>query len=212
MVIALKLAVSVKTVSDDRAARLNGLGNKLMQSCTGRIGYASQADTPDPCTIALGGYRDKTFAVGESSNRPSAFCCSRVGFIDLDISTQSFPAGPHHGQSHLVKHAPCCFVTAQAQIALQGQSTHATFLSRHEPHCSKPSFERKFRILKDRACNDRGFVTASQTFDESPFSPQLAEPAHFGHRYPSGHRSVSRYERQSASFSNCFSSSGWFRG
>ena len=67
----------------------------------------------------------------------------------------SFPAGPHHGQSHLVKHAPRC-VTAQAQIALQGQSTHATFLSRHEPHCSKPSFERKFRILKDRAPPTRG--------------------------------------------------------
>ena len=101
MVIALKLAVSVEAVSDNRAARLNGLGNKLVQSCTGRIWYTSQADTPDPCAIALGGYRDKAFAPGESSNRRSAFCRPIDEF-------KSFSAGPHHGQSHLVLHAPCC--------------------------------------------------------------------------------------------------------
>lgn len=171
MMISLKLAVSVEAVSDNRAARLNGLGNKLVKSCTARIWNTTQADTPDPSAIALGGHCDKAFALGESPNRSAAFCRAPVGFIDLDTPTQSFSSGPHHGQSHLVQHAPCCFVTAQAQIPLQGQSAHATFLSRHEPHCSKPGFDGKFRILKDRACDDGGFVTASQTFDESLLAP-----------------------------------------
>ena len=37
MMISLKLAVSVEAVSDNRAARLNGLGNKLVKSCTAHL-------------------------------------------------------------------------------------------------------------------------------------------------------------------------------
>ena len=62
MMISLKLAVSVEAVSDSRAARLNGLGNKS----AGRVARSVPGYDPggyaDLSAIALGGHCDKAFA------------------------------------------------------------------------------------------------------------------------------------------------------
>jgi len=149
VIVSLKLAVGMETIGDHCAARLDALSDKPVKSRASRIWNTTQANAPNPRSVALGCHRDEAFAVSQSPNSSMAFRCAPVSFVNFYAAAQPLSSGSQHGKAHFLKHTPSSLVAAQPQIPLQGQGTQSAFLSSHEPHGAKPSFQRQFRILKN---------------------------------------------------------------
>ena len=83
VIVSLKLAVGMETIGDHCAARLNALSDKPVKSCASRIWNTTQANAPNPRSVALGRHRDEAFAVSQSPNSSMAFRCAPSRFRQL---------------------------------------------------------------------------------------------------------------------------------
>ena len=75
----------------------------------------------------------------------------KVCLIHLDQAMQALPIRPHHGLAKPVQHCPRRLVAAQAQHALQTQSTDTELLVGDIPDCGEARAQRRAGFVEDRA-------------------------------------------------------------
>ena len=156
------LQVGVQTISSHRAAKVNALGNEAMQSGSGEIRDATQANTPNPFAIFFGRNHNQGFLFRLTTDNVFFFT-TPVGLVYFDDSSQPISTRTHHRSSELVQHGPSRFIATKAQDLLQPQGTHSVLLAGDVPHCPKPSCERQVTVLENRSSRDRHLVSATST-------------------------------------------------
>ena len=127
MDIALQVSVGLQSIGLNRAARLEGLGDKPMQRGSAGVGDVAQPDATDPPTVGLGGHHNQGLVHGLTALH-ARFLPAPVRLVHLHETPQPVAPGTHHRSTQLVKHGPGRLVAAQPQRPLQAQRADTILL------------------------------------------------------------------------------------
>ena len=133
--------VSFPTICNNGAAWFNSLKDKRTEDYRRSVRNSEHTNPANGFPIFFGSNGNQSFLKRLPPSN-TFFKSSQIGFIDLDTTSQSIPAGSNHGSPDFMKPSPCRFITAKAKNTLQTKGTRTVFLRNDPPDCSEPDHQR----------------------------------------------------------------------
>src|SRR5881296_421799 len=130
-----------------------------LQTLASRVSHPAQTHSANASFGLLGRDDHQSFSTCSTASLSRTFSANE-NLIDLDHARKSVSPRADHGSSKFMQPLPSGMITAQAQNALQPQSTHAVFLIGDIPHGFKPKTQRLVRVVEQSACRCRNLMVA----------------------------------------------------
>ena len=169
MSIAMRLqaVISLPAVSDNGAARLNGLYDEGPKTHRRGVRNPEHANPSNGFFIFFGSNGNQCFLKSLSPSN-TFFKPSQIGFINLNMAGQSIPAGSNHCSPEFMKPSPCRFITAKTKNTLQTKGACTVFLGNDPPDCPEPDHQRLSCTFENGSSYDRHLTITGCTLIERP--------------------------------------------
>src|SRR5208283_4819527 len=141
--------VALPAICMDQTAGLHDVDDEALEALGVDVEHPPQSDTADLAGIHLDGDDDDR-PVDHPAANDSRLLPTQVALIDLDVTGELIPIGPHHRPPELVEPRPGRLVAPEAQGPLQTKRARPVLLARDLPGGKEPA-AKLTRALEDRA-------------------------------------------------------------